>query len=186
VKSINRKVNSLENKILQPFEWGSSKLFIENDVENSLFDQVRIIGESFKFGELSPQQLKLVDEAQKRMWMRGVDIFTETVGSMIHHDNPLAKRCWHMWLGYFIQEASVGLTQMIMEDRISGQKGKTWKQKEKELDKIEWVKVFTRERFEQYVSDALDRSLKPEVRERLEKARKKKNWTVQSKKGVNQ
>lgn len=175
MKSINRKINGLECKILPSFEWGSSKLFIENDVENSLYDQVRMIGQTVKFEELTPRQLKLVDEAQKRIWLRGLDIFTEVVGGMIHHDTPTGKRLWHMWLGYFIQEASVGISQMLAEERIFNQEGKSWKQKEKEAAELpKWVKVFTRQRFEDYISDVLERSLKPEVREKLEKARKKR------------
>jgi len=175
VKSINRKLNDIENKILQPFKWGSTQWTVQDEAEQRLYDQVAKISKTVKFEELTPRQLKLVDEAEKRIWLHGIDLFNSMIGGFIHHDTPTGKRLWNMWLGYFIQEASVGITQMILEEQIYSQKGKTWKQKEKEADALpKFVKVFTRERFEQYISDVIDRSLRPEIRAKLEKARKKK------------
>jgi len=115
----------------------------------------------------------------ERAWLHGIDLFTNTVGLFIHHDQPTLKRLWHLWLGYFIQEAEAGLFQMLMEEEICSQKGKSWKQIEKELKPIEknWVKIFTRERFEKYVSDAIERALKPEVRAKFAKKKLTKKGT---------
>jgi hypothetical protein len=175
VKSINRKLNAIENQVLQPFEWGSTQWTVQDDAEQRLYDQVAQIGKTVKFNDLTPEQLKLIDEAEKRIWLHGIDLFNSMIGGFIHHDTPTGKRLWNMWLGYFIQEASVGITQMILEEEIFSQEGKSWKQKEKEADALpKFVKVFTRERFEQYISDVIERSLKPEIKAKLEKARKNK------------
>ena len=147
---------------------------MQDDAEQRLYDKVAQIGKTIKFEELTPEQLKLVDEAEKRIWLHGIDLFNNMIGGFIHHDTPTGKRLWNMWLGYFIQEASVGISQMLAEERILNQKGKSWKQKEKETAELpKWVKVFTRQRFEDYIHDCIERSLRPEIREKLEKARKK-------------
>jgi len=173
MKAVNRKLNNLENHVLQPFKWGSTRWTVQDDAEQRLYDKVVQIGKTVKFDDLTPEQLKLVDEAQKRIWLHGIDLFNQMIGGQIHHDTPTGKHLWNMWLGYFIQEASVGISQMLREEEIFDQKGKSWKQKEKELDaQPKFVKVFTRERFEDYISDVIDRSLRPELKAKLEKAKK--------------
>jgi len=175
VKSVNRKIHDLEdNHVLQPFKWGSTKWYIEDETEDRLFEKVRQITEAFKYEELNEVQRNLCDKAMERTWLHGIDVFTNTVGLFIHHDKSNLKRLWHMWLGYFIQEASVGLTQMLVEGAIFEDENISDKQLTKELEKLpKWVKVFTRPRFEKYISDAIERSLKPEFKAQLEKARKK-------------
>jgi hypothetical protein len=170
VKSVNRKLNDIENHVLQPFKWGSTQWTVQDDAEQRLYDKVAQIGKTVKFEELTPQQLKLVDEAEKRIWLHGIDLFNQMIGGFIHHDKPTGKKLWNMWLGYFIQEASVGISQVLAEEEIYDQKGKSWKQKEKEADALpKFVEVFTRQRFEDYIADVIQRSLKPQFRDKLTK-----------------
>jgi len=161
--------------VLQPFKWGSTQWTVQDDAEQRLYDTAQNIGRTVKFKDLSPEQHKIIDEAMGRIWLHGIDLFNQMIGGFIHHDIPEGKALWNMWLGYFIQEASKGISQILRENAIMEQEGKTWKQKEKEADALpKFVKVFTRERFEKYISDALERSLRPEVKAKLEKERKKK------------
>ena len=173
MKSVNRKIHDLEAKTLQPFKFGTTQWTVQDSAEQTLFGQALIIGKTVEFKDLSPEQHKITDEAMRRIWLHGIDLFNQMIGGFIHHDIPEGKVLWNMWLGYFIQEASVGISQMLREEEIFDQKGKSWKQKEKELDaQPKFVKVFTRERFEDYISDVIDRSLRPELKAKLEKAKK--------------
>ena len=172
MKTINRKINNLEDKVLQPFQMGTTRWTVEDDAEQRLFDQAVAIGKTMEFEDLTPAQSQIIDEAQKRIWLHGIDLFNNMVGAQVHYDRPEGKVLWNMWLGYFIQEASKGISQILRENAIMEQEGKTWKQKEKEADALpKFVKVFTRERFEQYISDVMERSLKPKFRKQLEKVK---------------
>jgi hypothetical protein len=150
---------------------GTTKWTIQDEAEQKLFDKAVQIGKTVKFADLTNEQLKIVDETYNRVWMRGFDLFNNMVGAQIHYDIPTAKKLWFLWLGYFVHEASIGISQIIAEERIFEQKGKSWKQKEKEAKPItdNWVKVFTRKRFEDYIADCIDRSMKPEFRAQMEK-----------------
>ena len=133
MKSINRKLSNLENQVLQPFKWGSTQWTVQDDAEQRLYDTAQNIGRTVKFKDLSPEQHKIIDEAMGRIWLHGIDLFNQMIGGFIHHDIPEGKALWNMWLGYFIQEASKGISQILRENAIMEQEGKTWKQKEKEL-----------------------------------------------------
>jgi len=176
MKSVNRKIRDLEDKILKTPEFGSTKLFITDPVEDALFDKARaIIDAGIAYDNLTPEQLSIIDQATRILWFRALDIFRNIIGGMISKGDKRIQGIFDMWMGYFLQEATTGLNQMWMEGYIFDQKGKSWKQKEKELDEIygpnseKWVKVFSRERFEKYIHDFIERGMKPEVRKKLKK-----------------
>lgn len=184
---INKRLKELEDKVFKRPELGSSKLLISDPVEESLITHAQEIIKSYPNAtpaELTPDQREIVDQASQLMWFRAIDIFRTAVGGIICRDNKWLQATFDMWLTYFVDEAYTGLTQMRIEDEIMGQKGKSWKKKEKELAEVfgpnseKWVKVFTRERFENYISDFIERGMKPEVREKLRKHREKKKVTA--------
>lgn len=176
MKSINRKVNALENNILQPMKLGTTKWYTEDEAECALFEKLRVIYETKTYNELTEADKKLVEAGQKRIYQRGIDLFCSLVGSQLHYDRPFVKPIWYMWLGYFLQEASIGLSQMVLEEEIMSNKALTWKQKEKALKPIydEWVKPFSTDRFKKYISKSLEDSLTPEARKLHEKSKKQK------------
>ena len=133
---INKRLKELEDKVLQPIEWGSTR-FSYNDLpeaEQALFNKVWKIIDAHKYNntaEIQPWEMKLMDEASNILWLRAIDVFNTVIGYTIHRDNPTGKLLWNMWFGFFMEEMCEAIPQRIRENQIYDQKGKTWKEKSK-------------------------------------------------------
>lgn len=183
-RSLRKKLNAIENNSILPRpKLGSTKICIDDPREDALFEQAKRIimaNPEKTINDLTPEEFEIVDTASHILWVRAIDVFRTVVGNLICKGNKWIQSCFDMWLCYFIDEATTGLTQMLNEDIIFSQKGKSWKQKEKELDGLfgpnseKWVKVFTRERFNKYIRDFIEKGINPKLKKKLAKARRKK------------
>ena len=108
MKSINRKLNELENKhVLQPMVAGSSKLDLTTlpEAEQLFLDKAREIVDSYKFEDLNDTQKKLMVTAFERVELRMVDLFNTYlqakfgVSRSVHKQFILKLRFW-----YFLHE----------------------------------------------------------------------------------
>lgn len=162
MKSVNRKLNELEDHVLKPPKLGTTRLYIEDEAESALLEKCQQMAAYHDNSiPLTKNERFLLDQMSKIMWVRALDIFEQVVGVHIYGDNGISRVIFNLRLTWFIEEISQQIGQQRMEDEISMQEGKPWKQIEKELDqfyKEHWKPCFTKESFEKHVKEALSRS----------------------------
>ena len=176
---VKKRLKDLEGKVLQPIEWGSTRISYADlpEAEQALYDKVWKIIDAHQYNntaDLQPWELKLMDQASRTLWCRAIDLFNNAIGGTIHHDNPTGKMLWNMWFGFFMHEMCEAIPQRIAEDEIFSQKGKSWKKKEAEAAELykNWVKPFSEERLSAYIDRML--SHKPKTT-KIKRKKKVKN-----------
>lgn len=168
-KGLEKKLNHLESKLLGPItdESIAFSYYALSEPEQKLFDAINNLTkrdpESF-----TEYEHKLLITAFERQTERMLRMFLLYARIVICKDDPLAFAIFLGWFGWFMEQAKQGIWQRLREDEIYNQKGKTWKQKEREADefyKKHWKhNLFSEESFkksvEQWAKTALSKGEK--------------------------
>jgi hypothetical protein len=104
--------------------------------------------------ELTETECVILDKAGSIMTARIGHLFGEHFATLICGDDKLYQFFFFTRLFWFLDEMVDFIRQRREEDRIYGQKGKTWKQKEKEAKETiykTWKKPFTTESYEEFM-----------------------------------
>lgn len=156
--SLNKKIHNLEEKVLNPIEWGSSKIALENEAEIALHaEAMRIL--TRVSNDYTPNEKFIIQQIGHIVYSRVIDVFLTVMKTAICHDDKIAFWMFLNWFNWFMEESARGIEQFLEENRIYDQKGKTWKQKEAEADVFYKTcrKPFTYESFEQHIKKRVNK-----------------------------
>ena len=156
--SVRSKIHKLEEKVLNPVEFGTSKIALENDAEIALHEEATLIVNRISNGNgLTPNETFIVEQALRIAYLRAIDVFLSVMKAGLCGNDKLAFGIFTNWFGWFMQESARGITQFLEESKIYDQKGKSWKQKEAEAQELykTWHNPFTRESFEQFIKEGV-------------------------------
>lgn len=138
-RSLKGKINKLENCVLGPVEPGSTKLDVTElpEAEQKLFERCFAIKDNFdRITDYVPNaaEMKIMDTAMQRIARRVFDLFTTYVKGAFCREDPSAEFMFTVRFWWFMHDITTMVTQFLEEQRIYDQKGKRWKQKEKEAE----------------------------------------------------
>jgi len=158
-KSLRKRINDIENCILKPIEPGSTRLSVADlpEAEQKLFDRIYHIQQNFQLSDdftPSGDERKLLNTGVNILARRSMDLFETCFTGLLCGDDPVARWMFRMRLYWFIRDITIMVNQFLDEQKIYDQKGKTWKQKEKECDETVYKTwnhdLFTRESFTKF------------------------------------
>jgi hypothetical protein len=121
VKNLNRKINDLENSVLQEQAVGSTKLCscAWPIAEQELLEKARQISElGLTFEETTPQQRLILEKAGDILRFRVFDIFTIYLEGVFCRDDHGARINMHERFLWFIQELRKETAQLLEVSEI--------------------------------------------------------------------
>ena len=109
--------------------------------------------------ELTESQRKVLEKSCQILTARIGWLFYKNLELILGRDDNLAKFFISTRLFWFIDELDAFIRQYQEECRIFDQKGKTWKQKEKEAEDLykRWKKPFTPESYSEFMKPVFKR-----------------------------
>jgi hypothetical protein len=132
-----------------------------SEAEQKVMDQALHIANYWdRERELTETECVILDKAGSIMTARISHLFGEHFATLMCGDDKLYQFFLYTRLFWFLDEMADFIRQRREEDRIFSQKGKTWKQKEKEAKETvykTWKKPFTPESYEEYLTPVLNR-----------------------------
>jgi len=136
-RSLRRRIDDIENCILQPIIPGSTKLDVSElpEPERKLFERALIIGENFdRIPDYVPSETsrKVMETTVERISLRVLDLFRSCFSGILSEGNKIADWMFTVRFYWFMHDITIMVKQFLEEQKIYDQKGKTWKQKEKE------------------------------------------------------
>ncbi len=157
--NLKDRANHAFLKVLQLPEPNTTRIYFDNlpEAEETLFKialDMRDRMQQDSDYEPSANERIIVDKFMEVVSLRFIDAFQEWFTATYCKNDPIAQYMFLAWLSWFLKEAIQGVTQFLGEQAIYDQKGKTWKQKEKEADEYcreNWKSIFTRESFEKHI-----------------------------------
>jgi len=120
MKSINRKLNNLENNVLQKPEVGSTKICscAFPEPEQVLLEKARQLVEmQIPYEEATEQQKTIIAKAGKALNFRVFDLFTMYLETWCH-DDPIARITLHERFLWFIQQLREEIHQQLEVSEI--------------------------------------------------------------------
>ena len=158
MKAINRKLGKLENCVLDKsqIDLKTTQIAYEclSEAEQKLMDQSHEIAAYWdRDTELTESQRKILVKAGQILSARIGWLFYKNLELILGRDDSLAKFFISTRLFWFVDELITFIRQYQEECRIFDQKGKTWKQKEKEAEGLykNWKKPFTPESYTKFM-----------------------------------
>lgn len=154
--TLTRRLRELEEGVLKQPEWGTTKLYLEGP-EADLLEQCKRIARSGSHrGEVTADERVLLDKLSEIAYLRAFDIFRSVVGDVFCGGDPFAMFVLTTRLRWFMNELIRQIDQQKAEEEILSQKGKSWKQKEKELNELskDWRIPFSSESFKALLRSA--------------------------------
>jgi len=165
VKSINRKLHAIENCVLdvRNIDFSTTKISYESlsEPEQKVMDKAQEIARYWdRKRELTDYERLILEKAGQIMTARIGWLFRLQMSTLLCGEDNLLKFLFETRLLWFIDEMIDFIHQMKEENRIFSQKGKTWKQKEKEAKETiykKWKKPFTPESYTEFIKPVFKR-----------------------------
>lgn len=120
-KSLRNKVNNLENHILQPFEAGSTQFctWALPEMEQRLLERARELAlMEIPFDEIKREDMKILEEAHKRLRARIFDLFTTYMVGLLCKGDRIAEMTVHERFLWFIKELAKEVDQELEVAKI--------------------------------------------------------------------
>jgi len=158
-KSLRKRINDIENCVLQPVEPGSTKLDTTelSEAEQKLFQkafEIKLNFELIDSYEPSPTEMRIMDEVRDRLTRRVLDLFTTWAKATMCFSDKALEFLFSVRFWWFMHDVLIFTQQARQESLIFEQKGKSWKLKEKEADETVYKTwnhdLFTRESFTKF------------------------------------
>jgi len=114
--SIRRKLNNLENNVLQPFPVGSTQFcaWALPEPEQALLEAARNLATSqIPYEETTVQQRTILDQADKRLRQRIFDLFTSYMTGLLCRGDKIAEMTVHERFLWFIRELAKEVDQEL-------------------------------------------------------------------------
>jgi hypothetical protein len=176
MKSINRKLNELENCVLnvRDVDLTTTQIAYEclSEPEQKIMDKAYTIGQYWdRERDLTEFERTVLEKAGQILNMRINYLFRFNLQTLLCEDDSYLNFIMETRLLWFIDQLINHIHTLKEENRICDQKGKSWKVKEKEIKELfkDYKEPYTKESFEEFMKPVFKR-----MRKDLKKKKKKK------------